>query len=55
MRRPRYMAWQSVIHGCNGILYWGTHTLPENSECWSAIGKTVRELADLYDVPAESA
>ncbi len=48
--QTRYMAWQSVIHGCNGILYWGTHTLPENSECWSGIAKTVRELADLSAV-----
>jgi hypothetical protein len=48
--QTRYMAWQSVIHGCNGILYWGTYTLPENSECWSGIAKTVRELADLSAV-----
>jgi hypothetical protein len=48
--QTRYMAWQSVIHGCNGIIYWGTHTLQEQSECWTGIKKVVRELADLNDV-----
>ena len=47
--QTRYMAWQSVIHGCNGIIYWGTHTLPQPGDCWSAITRVVRELADLHD------
>ncbi|UCH34084.1 MAG: hypothetical protein JSV65_16255, partial [Armatimonadota bacterium] len=46
----RYMAWQSVIHRCNGIIYWGTHTLDEGSDCWRGIVRTIRELADLHDV-----
>lgn len=48
--KTRYMAWQSVIHGCNGIIYWGTHTLEQPSDCWEGITRTVRELADLHDV-----
>lgn len=48
--QTRYMAWQSVIHGCNGIIYWGTHTLQQPGECWSGITRVVRELADLHDV-----
>jgi len=46
----RYMAWQSVIHHCNGIIYWGTHTIEQPGECWTGITRTVRELADLHDV-----
>jgi len=48
--KTRYMAWQSVIHGCNGIIYWGTHTLEQPGDCWNGITRTVRELADLRDV-----
>jgi hypothetical protein len=48
--QTRYMAWQSVIHGCNGILYWGTHTAPQPGDCWNGILRAVRELADLKDV-----
>jgi hypothetical protein len=50
--QTRYMAWQSVIHGCNGIIYWGTHSLEDPSECWASIKRVVRELADLRDVLA---
>jgi hypothetical protein len=48
--QTRYMAWQSVIHGCNGIIYWGTHTIPQPGDCWTGIVRTVRELADLKEV-----
>jgi hypothetical protein len=48
--KTRYMAWQSVIHGCNGIIYWGTHTVEQPGDCWNGIVRTVRELADLHDV-----
>jgi len=48
--KTRYMAWQSVIHGCNGIIYWGTYTLEQPGDCWRGITRAVRELADLHDV-----
>lgn len=48
--QTRYMAWQSVIHGCNGIIYWGTHTIAQPGDCWDAIKRVVRELADMHDV-----
>lgn len=48
--KTRYMAWQSVIHGCNGIIYWGTYTIQQPGDCWSGITRTVRELADLHGV-----
>lgn len=48
--QTRYMAWQSVIHGCNGIIYWGTHYIEQPGECWNAIKRVVRELADLHEV-----
>jgi hypothetical protein len=53
--QTRYRAWQSVIHGCNGIIYWGTYTLVQPSECWAGIVRTVRELADRHDALAADA
>lgn len=43
----RFMAHQSVIHGANGIVYWGTHFTPQPSDCWDGIKRVVRQLADL--------
>ena len=48
--QTRYMAWQSVIHGCNGIIYWGTYSIDQPGECWDGIVRTVREMADLQAV-----
>ena len=46
----RFMAYNAIIHDANGILYWGTHTMPQPSEHWSNLKKVVRELGDLSEV-----
>lgn len=51
--QSRYMAWQSVIHGANGILYWGTFYTPQPSDCWAGIIRTTREIAGLREVIAQ--
>ncbi|MCP4642710.1 MAG: hypothetical protein GY851_19850 [bacterium] len=51
--QTRFMAYQSIIKGANGILYWGTHYTPQPSECWDSIKLVVRELADLAGPLAE--
>lgn len=43
----RFMAFQSLIRGANGIIYWGSHYTPQPSECWSGIKQVTREIADL--------
>lgn len=42
----RFMAWDTVVRGARGILYWGTHAEAKDSECWKGITRVVRELAD---------
>ena len=51
----RFMAYNAIIHGVNGILYWGTYSMPQPSEHWSNLKKVVRELADLSPVLASPA
>ncbi|MDQ1258137.1 MAG: hypothetical protein QG656_2746 [Candidatus Hydrogenedentes bacterium] len=45
--QTRFMAFQSLIKGANGIVYWGTQTTPQPSQCWTDLKRVVREVADL--------
>lgn len=49
----RFMAFQSLIKGANGILYWGTYYTPQPSDCWTGLKRVVREVADLAAPLAE--
>ncbi|MDZ4858432.1 MAG: hypothetical protein SGI88_05575 [Candidatus Hydrogenedentes bacterium] len=51
--QSRFMAWQSIIHGANGIIYWGSRYTPQPSECWTGITRVTREIADLANVITE--
>ena len=51
--QSRFMAFQSIVKGANGVVYWGSHTMPQPSQPWSDIKKVVREVADLATVLAE--
>lgn len=42
----RFMAYDAIARGARGILYWGTHVLDKDSECWKGILTVVRELTD---------
>lgn len=48
----RFMAYNAIIHGAKGILYWGTQSMPQPSEHWSNLKKVSRELGDLCYVLA---
>lgn len=43
----RFMAFQSLIKGANGIVYWGTAFTPRSSAAWTDLKQVVREVADL--------
>jgi len=45
--QSRFMAFQSLIKGANGIVYWGSHTMPQPSQAWSDIKRVTREVTDL--------
>jgi hypothetical protein len=51
--QQRFMAFQSIIHGANGLMYWGTAYTLQPSQAWSDLKATVREVADLGPVLAE--
>ena len=50
--QSRFMAYNAIIHGANGILYWGTSYTPQPSEFWTDLKKVVSELADLGEILA---
>jgi hypothetical protein len=43
----RFMAWQSVVHGVNGLLYWGLSYTPPEAPLWNDLKTVVRELREL--------
>jgi hypothetical protein len=49
----RFMAFQSLIHGANGVVYWGHNYTPQPSQAWTDLKRVVREVADLAPVLAE--
>ena len=46
----RFMAYNAIIHGANGVNYWGTAYTPQPSEFWDDLKKVTRELSDLQEV-----
>ncbi|MBN2092130.1 hypothetical protein JW964_21100 [candidate division KSB1 bacterium] len=48
----RFMAYNAIIHGATGIIYWGTTYTPQPSMFWNDLKKVTRELGDLQDVLA---
>ncbi|HUT74079.1 MAG TPA: hypothetical protein VM221_04490 [Armatimonadota bacterium] len=59
-RRPRYketrfMAYDALVHGATGILYFGTYLVEKDSEFWADLKRVVGELAalrPLWETPA---
>jgi hypothetical protein len=41
----RFMAWQAVAHGVNGLLWWGLSHLPPQAPFWSDLRTVASELA----------
>ncbi|MBM3764891.1 MAG: hypothetical protein FJW32_05830 [Acidobacteria bacterium] len=42
--KARFMAYQSIVHGANGILYWGLHLGPPDNPAWQAAKSVAAEL-----------
>lgn len=45
--QARFMAYQAIVHGANGILYWGLHLGPENNPGWHAASAVASELKQI--------
>jgi hypothetical protein len=50
LAQSRFMAYESIVHGANGILYWGTHYTQKPSPFWSDLKSLVSELAAMQGV-----
>jgi hypothetical protein len=50
----RFMAWQSIVHGVNGILWWGLSHNPEKSKIWQDVARVVGEMK-LHETALNSA
>lgn len=46
----RFMAFNAIIHGANGIIYWGTKYCPVNEPFWNDLFKVTRELDSIQDI-----
>jgi len=57
LRRPtreetRYMAYDAIVHGARGLLYWGTHYVEKESAFWGELMDVLAELDRLQPVLA---
>ena len=50
--QSRFMAYNAIIHGANGILYWGTSYTPQPSQFWTDLKRVTAELSGLRHVLA---
>jgi hypothetical protein len=48
--QSRFMAYDTIVRGARGILYWGTEFIEKDSVLWKDLLRLVRELADLQPV-----
>ncbi len=45
--QSRFMAYDAIVNGARGILYWGTAYIPKDSPLWADIKRLVSELHNL--------
>lgn len=51
----RFMAWQAVVHGANGVLFWGLSSTPSGAPLWSDLKSVAREFSALKEALAARA
>ena len=49
-KKTRFMAYDALVHGARGIIYWGTSRIEKDSELWENLLRIVSELSDLQPV-----
>lgn len=45
----RFMAWQSIVHGVNGLIWWGLSYTPYTAPLWSDLKTIAREISQVRD------
>ena len=51
----RFMAWQAVVRGVNGLVWWGLSCTPPAAPLWNDLKTVIRELARVRDALAAPA
>lgn len=46
-KHSRVMAWEAILHGAKGILYWGSYMVSSKSLFWNSILGVTKEIAAL--------
>ena len=46
-QQSRFMAYDSIVNGARGILYWGTAYVPKDSKFWTELKQLISELKNL--------
>ena len=46
-KHSRFMAWDAILHGAKGILYWGSYMVDSKSLFWNSILGVTKEIATL--------
>ena len=44
LTETKFMAYQAIVHGATGLLWWGLYRTPRESGLWESIAATAREL-----------
>lgn len=54
----RFMAFHAIIHGVNGLIFWGLHLNPAAAPIWTDVARVAKEVASLREplarTPVES-
>ncbi len=45
----RFMAYDSIVRGANGICYWGTQFMEPDSDTWEGLTPVIQELSSLQE------
>jgi len=48
--QSRFMAYDAIVHGATGLIWWGTHSIPEGSESRDMLRKIASELRDISTI-----
>ncbi|MEN8122745.1 MAG: hypothetical protein ABFS35_20560 [Bacteroidota bacterium] len=51
-KQSRFMAYNAIIHGANGILIWGTNYTPQPSPFIDDLNNVTKELAEMQEILA---
>ena len=51
-KESRFMAFNAIVHGATGILYWGSNYTPQPSAFISDLNRVTRELAGMQEILA---